>query len=158
MDVIDGLNIERLLELFFNAAAAIAFAYTSRQSYKLKRLTLENQEITIASKQISEGNAKALVEVTQMGKDNADAIEHTRAQNVKLATQQDNLAEQVGHVHICVETRVADLKAVVERVPDAVKEAVPEAIKEVLPDVIKETVPPVVEKVVLKNTKPTATP
>lgn len=125
----------------FNALAAIAFAYSSRMSYRLKKLTLE-------SKEVSESNSRALQQVATLGVANAEAIEHTRTQNVKIASQNDNLAEQVGHVHICVETRVAELKEVVERVPETVKEAVPEAIKEVLPDMLKETVPPVLKEVI----------
>jgi hypothetical protein len=126
-----------LLGKIFGAVTALALAYNSYLTYRLKKLTLAN-------KQVSEGNAEAIERVSVLGKANADAIEHTRVQNIEIASavedtkvQNDGIAEQVGHVHICVETRVAELK-------DAVKEVVPAVIKEVVPEVIKETLPEVV--------------
>lgn len=127
---------------FFGAITAVAIAYNTYMTFRLKKLTIE-------SKEVSEGNAASLVVVRAQGNENARAIEHTRVQNVELASavedtkvQNDNLAEQVGHVHVCVEAKAAELKDTVhEVVPAAIKEVIPAAIKEVVPDVIKETLP-----------------
>lgn len=89
----------------------------------------------------SRRNGRMTALVVAQGSSNADAIEHTRVQNVVLASavegtriQNDDLATAVSHVHTCVETRVAELKiAVREAIPEAIKEAIPEAIKETLP-------------------------
>lgn len=111
------------------AIVALSQAFSIYMQFRLQRLTLD-------SKRISEGNASALAHVSQLGRDNADAIEHTRVQNVRIAsavevtkTQNEEIAEAVGHVHICVETRVAELK-------EAVKEVVPAAIMEAVPEVV----------------------
>lgn len=137
---IDG----ELIGKIFSAITAIAVAYNAYKTYQL-------QVLTLASKKVSEGNAEAIAQVSTQGRENAEAIEHTRVQNVRIRSavedtkvQNTEIAEAVGHVHICVETKVAELKEVVEKVPEAVKEAVPVAIKEVVPDVIKETLPEVV--------------
>lgn len=118
----------------FGAITALAIAYNARKTYQL-------QVLALASKKVSEGNAIAIAQVSTQGRENAVAIEHTRVQNVKIASavqdtkdQNDEIATAVSHVHICVETKTAELK-------EAVKEAVPAAIKEVVPDVIKEVVP-----------------
>lgn len=126
------------------AVTAVAVAFNTVMQFVLQRQIA-------ASKKISEENATALVGVAALGQDNADAIEHTRVQNVRLASaveitkvQNDELAVAVGHVHTCVEAGMAEIKETVEKVPDTVKEVVPAAIKEVVPDVIKEGVPQVI--------------
>jgi hypothetical protein len=142
-------NAVQVLGMFFSMVTAIAWAYQAKKSSEIQKLTLDTNRLTQESKAVSEGNAVSLVRVKEQGNENAKAIEHTRMQNNDLAAavedtkvQNDNLAEQVGHVHICVETKAAELKDVVkETVPAAVKDVVPAAIKEVMPAAIKETLP-----------------
>lgn len=157
MDFLTNTNAIQIANLVFTFGIAALYAYRARQDKETQRLILENSKLTLASKTVSDGNAKALVVVTRQGNENAEAIEHTRIQNVKLASaveatkvQNDELAEAVGHVHICVEAKAAELKDAVhevvpavikEAIPAAIKEAVPVAVKEVVPDVIKESLP-----------------
>lgn len=113
----------------FGAITAVALAFNGFMTWRV-------QVLTLASKKVSEGNSAAIAEVVKLGQGNADAIEHTRVQNVNIRsavedtkTQNDELATAVNHVHICVETKAAELAtAVKEVVPAAIKEVVPEAI------------------------------
>ena len=123
------------------AVTAVAVAFNTVMQFVLQRQIA-------ASKKISEENATALGVVAALGQDNANAIEHTRVQNVRLAsaveitkTQNDELAAAVGHVHTCVETRVAEIKeAVRDIVPATIKEVLPDAVKEVVPDAVKAAI------------------
>lgn len=142
---ISSIDWGELTSKFFGAVTAIGLAVNGYMSWRA-------QATALANRKVSEGNAQILAGVAAIGNANAEAIEHTRVQNVKIASavqdtkdQNDEIATAVSHVHICVETKAAELKeAVKEAVPAAIKEAVPAAIKEVVPDVIKETLPGVV--------------
>ena len=139
------VNWVQILNLVLTFGIACAYAYKSRQDKEAQCLVLEGIK---ASKEVSVVNQQAIVSVArqvggvaQQGVENAQAIEHTRIQNVNSAVQTAALTQDVKHLHICVETKVTEVKEAVARVPDAVKEVVPAVIKEVVPDVIKEVVP-----------------
>lgn len=118
-----------LVGKIFGAITAVALAFNGFMTWRV-------QVLTLASKRVSEGNSAAIAQVSTQGRENAQAIEHTRVQNVNIRsavddtrTQNDEIATAIGHVHICVETKAAELAAVVkEAVPAAIKEVVPEAI------------------------------
>lgn len=129
---------------FMNALTGLCYAIPGVVAAVVSVITLRQ----------SQRNGVVAAQVITQGRDNAEAIEHTRKQNINIATavhetniqntemkvQNDNIATAVSHVHICVETKASELKDVVERaIPEAIKEAVPVAIQEVVPAAIKET-------------------